>query len=326
MELESLYYFLETAKDLHITRTAQRLHISQQTLSNHISRLERYYGTKLFYRYPALQLTSAGREVLRFSQTVHQEEKNLKAILVDTLQSDTGEITLSASSPRFNYYLPDVLKKFSRRYPNVIIDLIDRTSDDSEILVQKNQVDFAVTVDTDAVRLHVNVKATYEDPVYFCVSDKLLYKYYGEDMYMLREKSYGRGANLEDFSRLPFLIVSPQGRMGKRISQCFSEAGYEPKTYLKAGYTTIMAPLCNAALAGCFTSHMNLARWNYYLDDDVNIFPLCLNNKPVRLKIYVIYSRQRYLNHHCRYFIDLLEEQFSVIGGEMLTRMSFKKF
>ena len=75
-------------------------------------RLEEYYGTKLFYRYPTLQLTSAGKEVLMFAQRIHQEEANLRAVLADTLQSDTGEITISASSPRFNYYLPDVLKKF----------------------------------------------------------------------------------------------------------------------------------------------------------------------------------------------------------------------
>lgn len=321
MELESLYYFMETARDLHITRTAGRLHISQQTLSNHIARLEEYYGAKLFYRYPTLQLTGAGKDVLNFAQRVHQEEINLRAVLTDTLQSDTGEITISASSPRFNYYLPNVLEKFSAEYPNVTIDLIDRTSDDSEILVQKNQVDFAVTVDTEARKLKVNVKASCEDPVYFCVSDKLLRKYYGDDMYALREKSIN-GADLADFSRLPFLIVSPLGRMGRRIAHCFSDAGYEPKVYLKAGYTTIMAPLCNAALAGCFTSHMNLARWHYQMSDDVNIFPLYFRGNPVLLKICVIYSRQRYLNHHCRRFIDLLEEQFAVIGGEKLSRLS----
>ena len=324
MELESLYYFMETARDLHITRTAGRLHISQQTLSNHIARLEEYYGAKLFYRYPTLQLTGAGKDVLSFAQKVHQEEINLRAILTDTLKSDTGEITISASSPRFNYYLPNVLEKFSAEYPNVTIDLIDRTSDDSEILVQKNQVDFAVTVDTDSRRLKVNVKASCEDPVYFCVSDKLLRKYYGDEMYDLREKSKN-GADLADFSRLPFLIVSPLGRMGRRIAHCFSDAGYEPKVYLKAGYTTIMAPLCNAALAGCFTSHMNLARWHYEMNEDVNIFPLCYKGEPVLLKICVIYSRQRYLNHHCRYFIDLMEEQFSVIGGERLARVSVEK-
>ena len=321
MELESLYYFMETARDLHITRTAGRLHISQQTLSNHIARLEEYYGAKLFYRYPTLQLTGAGKDVLSFAQKVHQEEINLRAILTDTLKSDTGEIAISASSPRFNYYLPNVLEKFSAEYPNVTIDLIDRTSDDSEILVQKNQVDFAVTVDTDSRRLKVNVKASCEDPVYFCVSDKLLRKYYGDEMYDLREKSIN-GADLADFSRLPFLIVSPLGRMGRRIAHCFSDAGYEPKVYLKAGYTTIMAPLCNAALAGCFTSHMNLARWHYHIADDVNIFPLYFRGKPVLLKICVIYSRQRYLNHHCRRFIDLMEEQFAVIKGEKLSRLS----
>ena len=322
MEIDSLYYFMETARDLHITRTAQRLHISQQTLSNHIMRLENYYGAKLFYRYPTLQLTGAGKEVLKFAGKIHQEETNLKAILVDTLQSDTGEITLSASSPRFNYYLPDVLEKFSAKYPNVTIDLIDKTSDDSEMLVQKNQVDFAVTVDTDSAKLGVNVRATYDDPVYFCVSDKLLYKYYGDDIQALKDKAFNDGADLKDFSKLPFLIVSPLGRMGKRIARCFNEAGYEPNVYLKAGYTTIMAPLCNAALAGCFTSHMNLARWHYQMNDDVNIFPLYLRAEPILLKINVIYSRQRYLNHHCRYFIDLLEEQFSVIGGEKLKRIS----
>ena len=321
MELESLYYFMETARDLHITRTAGRLHISQQTLSNHIARLEEYYGVKLFYRYPTLQLTGAGKDVLNFAQRVHQEEINLRAVLTDTLQSDTGEIAISASSPRFNYYLPNVLEKFSAEYPNVTIDLIDRTSDDSEVLVQKNQVDFAVTVDTEARKLKVNVKASCEDPVYFCVSDKLLRKYYGDDMYALREKSIN-GADLADFSRLPFLIVSPLGRMGRRIAHCFSDAGYEPKVYLKAGYTTIMAPLCNAALAGCFTSHMNLARWHYQMSGDVNIFPLYFRENPVLLKICVIYSRQRYLNHHCRRFIDLLEEQFAVIGGEKLSRLS----
>ena len=40
MDLISLYYFSELAKDLHITRTANRLFISQQTLSNHIQRLD----------------------------------------------------------------------------------------------------------------------------------------------------------------------------------------------------------------------------------------------------------------------------------------------
>lgn len=96
MDLISLYYFSELAKDLHMTRTANRLFISQQTLSNHIQRLEDYYGTKLFYRKPSLSLTTAGEFVLSFARVVNKEQVNLKDILSDIAHQERG---CSASAP-----------------------------------------------------------------------------------------------------------------------------------------------------------------------------------------------------------------------------------
>ena len=55
MNLLSLYYFVELAKELHVTNTAQKLYISQQNLSQHIQRLEQYYGVPLFHRKPKLR-------------------------------------------------------------------------------------------------------------------------------------------------------------------------------------------------------------------------------------------------------------------------------
>ena len=48
MNLISLYYFTELAKEPHMTNTAQKLYITQQNLSQHIQRLEQYYGVELF--------------------------------------------------------------------------------------------------------------------------------------------------------------------------------------------------------------------------------------------------------------------------------------
>ncbi|WP_337495839.1 LysR family transcriptional regulator [[Ruminococcus] lactaris] len=78
MDIESLYYFSELSKSLNMTHTANRLYISQQTLSNHIQRLENFYGTPLFYRKPKLSLTSAGTEVLKFADMVIINHQNLK--------------------------------------------------------------------------------------------------------------------------------------------------------------------------------------------------------------------------------------------------------
>lgn len=48
MELQQLRYFLEVAKNQHVTRTAQQLHISQPSLTQAIHRLEHELGVPLF--------------------------------------------------------------------------------------------------------------------------------------------------------------------------------------------------------------------------------------------------------------------------------------
>lgn len=50
--------------------------ISQQTLSNHLARLERYYGTKLLVRGTEPSLTPAGRLVLDHAKRVCESDQN----------------------------------------------------------------------------------------------------------------------------------------------------------------------------------------------------------------------------------------------------------
>lgn len=78
MNLISLYYFTELAKELHMTNTAQKLYITQQNLSQHIQRLEQYYGVELFYRKPKLSLTYAGEQLLLAAGRILSEENDLK--------------------------------------------------------------------------------------------------------------------------------------------------------------------------------------------------------------------------------------------------------
>ena len=61
MNLRSLEYFLAAAEELNFTRAAERLFITQQALSSHISKLEEYYGVRLFDRGIPMTLTDAGR-------------------------------------------------------------------------------------------------------------------------------------------------------------------------------------------------------------------------------------------------------------------------
>lgn len=77
MNLQSLYYFVELAKELHVTHTAQKLYISQQNLSQHIQKLEQYYGVTLFNRKPKMTLTYAGEQLLAVATKILAEENEL---------------------------------------------------------------------------------------------------------------------------------------------------------------------------------------------------------------------------------------------------------
>ena len=120
MDLISLYYFTELAKDLHMTRTASRLFISQQTLSNHIQRLERYYQVSLFHRKPALSLTTAGEFVLAFAEDVLKEHANLKDILSDLERQERGVLRFGASTLRLGMCLPAVLPPAGTVHPPLL--------------------------------------------------------------------------------------------------------------------------------------------------------------------------------------------------------------
>ena len=322
MELESLNYFMETVKSLSITETSERLFISQQTLSNHIRRVEDYYGTRLFNRQPRLQLTAAGQEVLKYAETIFSDEKRLLAVLADLGNSDSGLITIGVTSPRCNAYLPQVLEKYNALYPKVLVSTIESTNNELERLIQKNQLDFAVGAYIEGTYPNIPSHSTHEDPIYFCVSDRLLYKYYtpGETKF-LKENSL-KGADMSNFSRIPFMIPTIQNRLGERVMQCFQAARCTPDIHYTSKHTTMIIPLCNRGLAAGFTSHMNLCNWLPQLARDVNVFPLCQNGKPVTTSITLIYHKQRYLNHFVKDFIQLTVEALDTLERQDLSRLS----
>ncbi|MBR0356051.1 MAG: LysR family transcriptional regulator, partial [Clostridia bacterium] len=227
MELISLYYFTELTKDLHMTRTAERLYISQQTLSNHIARLESYYGTPLLYRKPALSLTPAGEYVLSSAKTILNEEANLKAILSDVEQQERGILRFGASTLRMNTSLPHILPQFSKRFPQVEIRLTDTISSELTELVLDGELDLALTVSRKADPRLMEDRMM-DDQVYLCVADSLLQEYYGDKADSLKACS-ANGAYLGNFSQLPFCLL--ENRIGEKIYECFAEAQIKPKAY-----------------------------------------------------------------------------------------------
>ncbi|MCI8688146.1 MAG: LysR family transcriptional regulator [Lawsonibacter sp.] len=317
MDLISLYYFSELAKDLHMTRTANRLFISQQTLSNHIQRLEDYYGTKLFYRKPSLSLTTAGEFVLSFARVVNKEQVNLKDILSDIAHQERGVLRFGASNLRLNMCLPAILPQFSARYPHVDIRITDAVTKQLEPLVLNDSLDFAITLNgEDHPRLVSH--QLMDDQVYLCVADTLLQSYYGVEAQILKEKAI-RGAEVKDFARLPFCVFN--NRAGRQINQCFEAANITPRAYITSTYTRIGTIACFQRLAACFISQMSLVSQGDKIPADLNIFPLHYKGQPLTQRLSLIRMKDRYLSHYSKFFLDQLFQYFSGVESIHMERM-----
>lgn len=309
MDLISLYYFSELAKDLHMTRTANRLFISQQTLSNHIKRLEDSLDVQLFQRKPVFQLTYAGEKVLSFANVVNSEYANLKDLLSDIGQQERGVIRFGASYLRMNTCLPDILPEFSGRYPHVELRLTEANSPSLEPMVMSGELDFAIVI-SEQDNPSLFHQHLLHEPVYLCVADSLLRQYYGEKTDEMKFRA-AHGVSVTDFSKLPFCLHS--NRLGRHILNCFDAAGVVPNTYIMSSDTQISLTMCMQRRAACFVTQMRLIQQQDELPEDINLFPLYSNGQPMTQHLTLVYRKDRYLSRYSKLFLDLIIKYFSDI-------------
>lgn len=146
--------FVELANELHFTRAAERLFLTQPALSNLIQQLEEDFNLQLVKRHTRqVELTSAGKEfkvvaeklVADFEQAVY-DIKTYKTM-------PRGRLDVAALPSVCSSFLPAVLKKFSRDYPDVRLNIVDTHGDDISHALRDKRIDFGISYTQSSVDL-----------------------------------------------------------------------------------------------------------------------------------------------------------------------------
>jgi len=129
MELRHLRYFVAVAEEENVTRAAARLHISQPPLTRQIHDLEEELGLALFERQgKSIRLTEAGRVFLREARASLQRVEEAVEAARAAAREQHGELHIGyAPSPTVEL-LPELLRAFQARRPNVRVVLHDQSS------------------------------------------------------------------------------------------------------------------------------------------------------------------------------------------------------
>lgn len=322
MDTISLYYFTEAAKDLNFTQTANRLFLSQQNLSSHIARLESKCGCKLFQRKPKIQLTYEGELFLAYAKETVASESNILSVLKAVADENSGRLHIGVATPRAAIFIPEVLKDFSKDYPDVSVRLSDRPSYLLERQLADNAIDFCVGV-FQPQNPELQTTHLLTDGLYLCMSDNLLREYAAERAEVLLSAGQD-GITMAEFPELPVALPSDGIPLSRVILSCYEEAGVTPNVRLTTAYPQMFRTLYFQETAAFFATGMILS--DYLRSRPANVpplhaFPLLLNGEFIKREITLLTNRHRYLSKPAKHFISLTQTFFA---GIELERTEFK--
>ncbi|MEM9826043.1 MAG: LysR family transcriptional regulator [Planctomycetota bacterium] len=143
MDIEQLSHFQTLAELKNFTRAADRIGISQSALSRSIQRLEEELGQPLFDRKPrSVDLTDVGLLFQVRAEQILLIVEDTKAEICDDGQS--GRVRIGAIPTIAPFFLPDLLRKFSDRYPKASLIVQEDTTDHLMKRCKQGEIDVAI--------------------------------------------------------------------------------------------------------------------------------------------------------------------------------------
>ena len=152
MKLHQLRYLAAVAQSgLNITAAAQKLHTSQPGVSKQIKLLEDELGFQIFVREGRnlTRITPAGQQVIDRALKILQEAQSIRDLSTELRDEGRGSLSIGTTHTQARYVLPDVIREFRGRYPNVRLNLHQGTSEQIAEMVAHDRIDCAIATGSD---------------------------------------------------------------------------------------------------------------------------------------------------------------------------------
>lgn len=144
--LRQLRAFCLAAQSGSISRAAERMCLSQPSVSLLVKALEEKLGSQLFERRgPRIRLTEEGQVLLETALPVVEAMDQIPDRFLSRLGAvRSGALDIAAGESTILYLLPDYVKRYTDRYPQVTLRLHNVTGRDGMKMLRNGEVDFAV--------------------------------------------------------------------------------------------------------------------------------------------------------------------------------------
>lgn len=147
--------FYEVAQSESISRASKKLYITQSAVSKAIKKLESDLNTDLFYRnVKGVKLTEKGQELLFYVEEAFNNLITAERTMIESENLDKGKISIGVPSQIGSFYIFEDITKFHKKYPNIEITIISKTTTQLLKLLERHEIDFII--DTSPIKTNID--------------------------------------------------------------------------------------------------------------------------------------------------------------------------
>lgn len=301
MDLKKLKYIIAVSEEKNISKAAEKLYISQPGLSKYIITIEEELGIQLFDRKSnPLKLTYAGEKYVKAAKEILSIEQKTNDIINDIKNEKRSKITVGVPLFRGARLLPNVLKHYWSKYPEVEVKVFEATSSDLEKLTLDGRVDFSL-IWLPISSPHLEAEKLFTQNLILAVPPGHIFSN-GRSVETYKLKN---DLNLSDCREEPFILLT-KGQKLRYFTDCmFKDEGFTPNCILE---TYNVETAHNMVAAGLGLSILYAADFqsSYASEDPTVYFPVGLGK--YYSSIAAVYQNGKYLNNASINFIETVKE------------------
>ncbi|MCU5782745.1 LysR family transcriptional regulator [Alcanivorax balearicus MACL04] len=224
MDTQSLQAFMAVAESGSFSGAAERLFLTQPAVSKRIAVLEQQLGARLFDRVGRrIRLTEAGEALLPRARKVLQELEDMGRAINNLTGEVSGTLRIGTSHHIGLHRLPPVLRRFSREYPQVRLDIHFIDSEEAWESVLHGDLEMGVVTLPPQPDTRLHSQVIWDDPLVFMCAP---------------EHPLARQADLtlETLTRFSAILPSPVTFTRRIVERLFQEHGLALNISMSTNY------------------------------------------------------------------------------------------
>ena len=285
--IADLRAFVTVGEQQSFAAAAKTLHLSQPALSRRIAHLESMLEVRLFDRTTrSVELTHLGQKFFGEMRNVLQSLERSVSGLHDAAQLETGEITVGCVFSAVHHFLPEVIRTFRERYPNVMVRIIEEGADEVLASVKNGEADFAI-----------NYTGMHDPEVEFTPLLQESFVLACPAAHPLARRRFVRWEELADH---PYALVSHASRNRVLIDQALAHIGRRPRPACEVRHISTLIGLVQNGLVVAVVPQLTLP------SDRSTVIGVRLQDPPITRTIGRIQRAGRTLSPAAQAFVDML--------------------